>query len=179
MRKNEEKFLKFVKRGIFKVYKNGKIYALMVSSGGWNVIYKKRKKNRLLNGKFRGKYNVISFKNKGKTITISVHRAIWICFNGEIPEELEINHKNGIKTDNKLSNLELVTRSENAIHAYQILKRKHIHGEEIGSKLKKRDIIKIREMLEKGLNQRYIAKFFKVTQSTICAINTKRTWSWL
>jgi hypothetical protein len=49
-----------------------------------------------------------------------VHRFIWEYFNGPIPKELQINHINGIKTDNRLGNLELVTHKENIRHAWRI-----------------------------------------------------------
>lgn len=48
------------------------------------------------------------------------HRLIWESVNGPIPKGLEINHINGIKDDNRLVNLELVTRSENGLHAFRI-----------------------------------------------------------
>lgn len=41
------------------------------------------------------------------------HRVIWYYFNGEIPEGMEIDHINGNKQDNRLSNLRCVTHSEN------------------------------------------------------------------
>ena len=50
----------------------------------------------------------------------SVHRVIWEAVNGPIPEGMQINHINGIKWDNRLANLELVTQSENTKHAYAI-----------------------------------------------------------
>ena len=46
------------------------------------------------------------------------HRIIWEAVNGQpIPEGMEINHINGIKHDNRIENLELVTRLENMRHA--------------------------------------------------------------
>jgi hypothetical protein len=43
---------------------------------------------------------------------------VWEAFNGPIPDRLEVNHRNGNKRDNRLENLELVTRSQNMAHAY-------------------------------------------------------------
>ena len=40
-----------------------------------------------------------------------------MAFIGLIPEGMEVNHKNGIKTDNSIDNLEIVTPSENTLHA--------------------------------------------------------------
>jgi hypothetical protein len=46
------------------------------------------------------------------------HRLVWESVNGPIPDGMQINHRNGIKTDNRLENLELATASENTQHAY-------------------------------------------------------------
>lgn len=48
------------------------------------------------------------------------HRLIWEAVHGPVPDGLEINHKNGCKTDNRIENLELVTRGENLRHAYRL-----------------------------------------------------------
>lgn len=42
-----------------------------------------------------------------------VHRFVWEAFNGQIPEGYEVNHINEIKSDNRLSNLNLMTHKEN------------------------------------------------------------------
>lgn len=43
----------------------------------------------------------------------TVHRLVWEAFNGPIPEGLQINHLNEIKSDNRLENLSLCTAKEN------------------------------------------------------------------
>jgi len=55
----------------------------------------------------------------------SVHRIVAIAFLGNRTSEwLEINHINWIKNDNRLENLERVTRSYNQIHARKLWLRK-------------------------------------------------------
>lgn len=48
------------------------------------------------------------------------HRMVWESVHGPIPPGKEINHINGIKSDNRIANLEAVTPSENTKHAYRI-----------------------------------------------------------
>lgn len=48
-----------------------------------------------------------------------LHRLVWEAVHGHIPEDKQINHINGIKTDNRIANLELVTPLENVLHSYR------------------------------------------------------------
>ena len=59
-----------------------------------------------------GYYQVRLYKNSiGKMYLI--HRLIWETFNGQIPEGYELNHLDEIPSNNRLSNLSLVTHKEN------------------------------------------------------------------
>ena len=49
-----------------------------------------------------------------------VHRLVLEAFVGSCPEGHECNHKNGIKNDNHISNLEWITPSQNTKHSYDL-----------------------------------------------------------
>lgn len=67
--------------------------------------------------------------------TVYVHRMVYEAFKGEIPEGMEIDHINTIKTDNRLENLRVVTHQENVLNPITLAKHKEFRPSE---KTKKR-----------------------------------------
>ena len=67
--------------------------------------------------------NKYYFVRLGKGRSHLVHRLVAAAF---IPGDtnLQVNHKNGIRNDNRAENLEWVTCSENHFHSYETLPRK-------------------------------------------------------
>ena len=67
------------------------------------------------------------YKNKSGNFccTISIHRFVWTYFNGEIPEDYDVHHRDFNHNNNDIANLELVTKDEHKkIHAEIKSKRK-------------------------------------------------------
>ena len=59
-----------------------------------------------------GYYRVALCKNSIQK-SYYVHRLVFEAFNGQIPENMQVNHINEVKTDNRLENLNLMTHKEN------------------------------------------------------------------
>lgn len=53
--------------------------------------------------------------------TRRVHHLVMITFVWEFKAWMNVNHKNWVKTDNRLLNLEYCTPSQNTIHSYYVL----------------------------------------------------------
>lgn len=100
--------------GLYKVSNLG-----MVKSMDRIVFDSKRKHNRRLKGaiiksrKTRGGYLAMNLYRNGWSFQLKLHRMVMLAFKG--PNELHVDHLNGIVTDNRLCNLEYVTSRENNI----------------------------------------------------------------
>jgi hypothetical protein len=120
-------------------------------------------------------YKVVKMFNGGKYVRETVHRLVAKEFIPNLKGLPFVNHINGIKTDNRVENLEWVTNKENHIHAMNTgLKAKgESHGVSI---LNNSSVIEIKKLLSDGLSQRKIAAKYGVCQATIKDINLGVTW---
>lgn len=124
-------------------------------------------------------YQIINFStiNGGKK-TYRLHRLVMMAFRPvENMDNLQVNHIDGNKKNNKLENLEWCTASENQIHAYKIGLSKTRKGEKSNfSKLTEKDVKKIFELKEKGLTNKQISCIIGCTASNISCILRGKTW---
>lgn len=111
----------------------------------------------------------------GSRRLLKVHRVVAGAFLGP-PNGMEVNHKNGIKTDNRVENLEYVTRKGNAIHASGSGLMKPARGSgHYKSKLTENDVKRIRELYQ-TISLGVIAARFGVTKTTVVRIAKRRGW---
>ncbi len=65
-----------------------------------------------------GGYETVTLQKGKKTRTLKIHRLVALMYIDNSENKPQVNHKDGIKTNNHVSNLEWCTRSENMLHAY-------------------------------------------------------------
>lgn len=123
---------------------------------------------------------VLCYLNERRTY--AAHRLIWEAFNGPIPNGMQINHKDGDKLNNRLSNLEVCTPSENTLHAFRVLKVppkvNPQHGTKNGrAKLNETAIAEIRALRSEGWTQQKIANKFGVCSATISNVLLGKFWT--
>lgn len=120
--KNAEDFVyQAVVNGELLIDNKGQVWRVAVRKGNrWSgrthvVPCKKRRAEHKT-----ASYLQVRLMVSGTRVSASAHRLVWRHFNGPIPEGLTINHKNGVKTDNRPENLEAMTYAENLKHAYRM-----------------------------------------------------------
>jgi hypothetical protein len=124
---------------------------------------------------FDGKhYYRVSLSKDNKSKIYSIHRLVCAAFIG-IPKGMVCNHKNGDKSDNRLSNLEVVTQKQNEHHKWAVLDR----GACNNIKLDWDKVSGIRRLYGDGFSLSRLSKMFGTSKSNISAIVNYKTWDLL
>ncbi len=116
--------------GLYQVSNLGRVRSLDRVVGG-KCDSKRFLKGRILKTcKITHGYLGVNFRQNGTHKNAIVHRLVAIAFIPNPENKPEVNHINGIKTDNRVENLEWNTHSENNQHAYDNGLKKQKRGTE-------------------------------------------------
>jgi hypothetical protein len=114
-------------------------------------------------------YSKVGVTFDGKRKDWSVHRLVYFLFGEDYTDALEVNHKDGDKNNNNLSNLEMVTHSQNIQHAWD--NKLMYHSPQGRLNIKKAAEIKVRcvETGELFNSLTEAANYYNISKSGISA----------
>lgn len=95
-----------------------------VSNLGRVMSFRKKSNGLLILPSYRRKYLAVNIYINGSVKNCSVHRLVAISFIPNPLNKSQVNHIDGNPSNNKLSNLEWCTHSENQLHSFHVLGRK-------------------------------------------------------
>jgi len=150
--------------GIYEISNLGRVKSLKFSN------------ERILKPCFHGLgYSQVGLLKDGAQKNKFIHRLVLLAFIGE--SDLQVNHKNGVKTDNRLENLEYCTASENIRHSFDTGLNVGLKGEKHGnSKLTDAQARQIKYG-HQGMTQQAIAEIYGIAQTQVSLIRLGKTWS--
>jgi len=128
-------------------------------------------------------YRVVTIRLFGKRKCPSVHSLVAAAFIGRRPSGIQVNHKNGVKHDNRVENLEYASASENMRHSLYVLG--NIASATCGSrnamsKLTEADVQNIVEEYSSGkVFQADLAQRYGVSRPLISMLVRNRGWKHL
>lgn len=168
--------------GIYQISIKGRVKSL--------ERYRERKDGVLMRDKERflklrsdsNGYFKVDLTKGGTRKTILVHRLVANAFIPNPENKPKVNHKDGIKSNNEVTNLEWNTVSENIKHAYETALKKSTMlkgAENIRSKLSEIQIQYIRENYipkDKEFGTKALGEKFGVSQNAISKIVNFKVW---
>lgn len=135
----------------------------------------------------RDGYKCVILTVNGKRYKRLVHRLIAYAFIPNTENKPQVNHRNSIRNDNRVENLEWVTAQENATHGWGngrkvTDKQKNVCSKMFSginnpkAKVNEKDVSDIRQLRLSGVKLIDIAKKYGMSTSQISAICNNRFW---
>lgn len=115
----------------------------------------------------------------GKRHYAAAARLVYLHFKGQIPQGITVNHEDGVKPNNRPTNLELATYGEQRHHAIRVLRAKHhdVRGSKNPrTRLTEAAVISIRAARAAGALVKTVAKEHGITPKAASAICRGATW---
>jgi hypothetical protein len=142
----------------------------------WSLPKKTRKGVRMIKALKHPKtgYMYVDLCKDGKVKKFTVHRLVALNMIPNPENKLQVNHINGIKTDNRVENLEWNTRSENQKHSIIIGLRSAKGIKNSQAKLTEEEVLEIRKS---AYSLKTLAQKYSVSISTISEVRNNKIWT--
>lgn len=164
--------------GNFKIIDGFPNYSVSIDGTVVNMLSGRIKKHS-----YRTGYPFVSLYRDNKLKNFSVHRLIAINFIPNPDNKPFINHKNGIRDDNRIENLEWCTHQENMQHAYDTGLHKPHHKKinlgESGGQCKITEVAARDILSNTSLTQYELARKYGISQTQVSRIKNRIRWGHL
>ena len=123
-------------------------------------------------------YKRVTLFIHGKRHIYRVHRMVALTFlNCNDSNKIEVNHKDGNKSNNNVENLEWVSNAENISHAKMNGLLKARRGEECSNSILTEDMVL--KIFNDHRSIRDLSVVYGISAGTISSIKTGKNWGWL
>lgn len=173
--------------GVYQVSSFGNVRSLDRYRSYKNTEHLYTVKGRVLKQKTTASgYNSVHLRTNKESWPV-IHRLVALAFIDNPENKNTVNHKDGVKSNNTLSNLEWATESEQMIHAIStnlykppdILSFTQYGTDSHNCKLEEKDIKDIKQLRESGKTYKSISILYKVGISQIFRICKNQSWKWM
>jgi hypothetical protein len=142
-----------------------------------DVRHSRTKKVRIVHADKKGYMRFDYWTQDGKRKNMPIHRAVALAFIPMIEGKNDVNHMDSKRDNNYYENLEWTTRAENIKHGYDYGKATPRKGMSNGRrKLTQNQVINIRHC-KGSATQALLARLYRVDQSAVSLIWSRKTWS--
>lgn len=147
----ERTLIQLVERGEWEIDDQGRVWRTVIrtglKSGGSHLVpcARRRVEKATPDG-----YLMVRAMIDGKRVCGEAHRLVWQHEHGDITDGQTVNHKNGLKDDNRPSNLELRSYSEQLSHAHRSGLLDQFGQKNPAAKLSDREVAQIRLAYDQG-----------------------------
>lgn len=167
-----------------KGYEHCKGYAIcdngtvLTCKNSVSSIYKFKDKWSTLKHKYKeGGYPFVILSGFNGDVTITSHRLVALAFIPNPRGLRDVNHKNGDKCDNHVSNLEWLSHRDNTLHSIELGLRNTAKGERLPHAILTEEKVREIKKLVGKLTHRQIGEIYNIDPSSISRIRNGKSWA--